>query len=299
MADKYKFRAGYVSLTGLPNVGKSTLMNAFVGMDIAITSPKPQTTRRQVRAVYTSERAQVVFVDTPGIHKAKNALGEFMFDAACSAWEDVDLVLMLVEPSKSVRPGEAEIFEALKARSIPVILCINKCDTIKKAELLGVIDRYSSCLDFKEIIPISARTGEGLKDLMDTLVRYLPEGEPFYDEDTVTDETERDMVEEIIRQSILRKMSDEIPHGVAVVVESMKFKRDLCRISADIICEKKSHKGMIIGRNGSMIKELGSASRAEIEKLLDKKVMLELFVKVRDKWRDNESMIRAFGYKKQ
>lgn len=292
------FRAGYVTIIGRPNVGKSTLMNTLIGMDIAITSNKPQTTRRQMRTVLTTEEGQIVFVDTPGIHKAKNALGEFMDDAAISSLEGVDLCLLLVEPSTFIGAGEENIFEILKKANVPVILCINKIDTVKSEELLPVMDAYRKRLDFKEIFPISASVGTGTSELLSGIFKYLPYGEPFYDEETVTNETERDLVSEIIRQSILRKMEEEVPHGVAVLVGSMKFKKRCTHIQADIVCEKKSHKGMIIGRGGSMIKEIGSDARAEIEKLLNRQVMLELFVKVRDRWRENESMIRQFGYKK-
>lgn len=295
---KDDFRAGYVTIIGRPNVGKSTLMNALIGMDIAITSSKPQTTRRQMRTVLTTEDGQIVFVDTPGIHKAKNALGEFMDDAAVSSLEGVDLCLLLVEPSTFIGAGEEAIFEILRKANVPVILCVNKTDKVKNEELLPVIDTYKERLDFKEIYPISALEGRGLNELLDGIFKYLPYGEPFYDEDTVTNETERDLVSEIIRQSVLRKLDEEVPHGVAVLIGSMKFKRRLVKIQADIVCEKKSHKGIIIGKGGSMIKEIGIDAREQIEKLLEKQVMLELFVKVRDKWRENKSMIRQFGYKK-
>ncbi|MCR5626395.1 MAG: GTPase Era [Lachnospiraceae bacterium] len=291
------FRAGYVTIIGRPNVGKSTLMNALIGMDIAITSNKPQTTRRQMRTVLTTDDGQIVFVDTPGIHKAKNALGEYMDQAAVSSLEGVDLALFLVEPSTFIGAGEQHIIDVLSKSGINVILVINKTDTVKPAGLLPVIAAYKDKLDFKEIVPVSARTNEGLDELLKAVFSYLPYGDPFYDEDTVTNETLRDLVTEIIRQSALRKLSDEVPHGVAVIVESMKEKRDLWVIRADIYCERDSHKGIIIGKKGAMLKEIGSDARRESEKLLEKKVMLDLFVKVRKDWRENKSMLKRFGYK--
>lgn len=297
--DNEGFRSGFVSIVGRPNVGKSTLMNRIIGEKIAITSPKPQTTRGRIKTVYHEDRGQIIFLDTPGIHKAKNKLGNYMVNEAETAIGDADLVLWLVEPTTFIGKGEQHIAEVLKKYDGPTILVMNKVDTIRKDELLVCIDEYKDIMDFTAIVPVSARTGENVDDLIDTMFTQLPEGPGYYDEDTLTDQPVREIVAEIIREKALRSLSDEIPHGIAVVTESMKKRgdRELYDIEATIVCEKDSHKGIVIGKHGAMLKEIGSKARPDIERLVDAKVNLKLWVKVRKDWRDNEAQLRNFGFK--
>ena len=290
-------RAGFATLIGRPNVGKSTLMNTLIGMKIAITSKKPQTTRNRIQTVYTDERGQIVFLDTPGIHKAKNKLGDYMVSAAERTLQDVDVVLWLVEPSTFIGAGEQHIIEQLKKANTPVIIVINKIDTGKKEELLAGMDAYHKELTEAEIVPVSALKAENTEDLLETIYKYLPYGEPFYDEDTVTDQPERQIVAELIREKGLRLLEEEIPHGIAVTIESMKYRRKICDIEATIICEKDSHKGIIIGKQGSMLKKIGASARSDIEKMLDCKVNLQLWVKVKKDWRDSDILLKNFGYR--
>ncbi len=290
------YKAGFATLIGRPNVGKSTLMNKIVGMKIAITSSKPQTTRNRIQAVYTDKTGQIVFLDTPGIHKAKNKLGDYMVTVAEHTLKDVDVILWLVEPATFIGAGEKHIIEQLKKVNTPVIIVINKTDTVKKEDLLAVIDAYRKELDAAEIVPVSALKGDNLEDLIRTTMKYLPYGEPFYDEDTVTDQPERQIVAELIREKGLRCLDEEIPHGIAVTIESMKYRKKICDIEATIICEKASHKGIIIGKGGGMLKKIGSGARYEIEKLLDCHVNLQLWVKVKKDWRDSEILLKNFGY---
>ncbi|MBQ9549613.1 MAG: GTPase Era [Lachnospiraceae bacterium] len=292
-------RAGYVTIIGRPNVGKSTLMNHIIGMKLAITSRKPQTTRKRMMTVYTEDRGQIVFLDTPGIHKAKNKLGEYMDRAAVNTLRDVDVILWLVEPSPFIGEGEKAISKLLTDINIPVILLINKTDMVKNSEIPDVIRAYSGLYSFEKMIPISAKHSIGKDELLSAVFSYLPYGEPFFDEDTVTDESERSIVSELIREQLLRNLSEEVPHGTAVEIESMKEKRDRWVIDATIFCEKKSHKGMIIGKEGQMLKKIGTEARKEAEKLLEKKVMLRLWVKVKKDWRSDEKGIRAFGFRDQ
>lgn len=296
MADEV-FKSGFVSIIGRPNVGKSTLMNRIIGEKIAITSAKPQTTRGRIQTVYHDDRGQIIFLDTPGIHKAKNKLGDHMVEAATESIGDADLVLWLVEPKTFIGRGEQHIATLLDKYDGPVILVMNKVDTIRKDELLLCMDAYREIMDFAAIIPLSARTGENVDDLIDTMFDELPEGPAYYDEDTLTDQPVKEIAAEMIREKALKSLSDEIPHGIAVVVDSLKKRgnRDLYDIEATIICEKESHKGMIIGKQGSMLKTIGSHARPDIERLLDSKVNLKLWVKVRKDWRDNETQIRSFG----
>lgn len=294
MTDNY--RAGFVSIIGRPNVGKSTLMNHIIGQKIAITSNKPQTTRNRIQTVYTSDEGQIVFVDTPGIHKSKNKLGDYMVNIAYKALNDVDVVLWLVEPTTYIGAGEQSIIEQLKKVKSPVILVINKIDTVKKAEILPVIETYSKEYDFAQIIPVSARKSDGLEELIHGIMSYLPYGVPFYDEDTITDQPERQIVAEMIREKVLRSMGDEIPHGVAVAIDAMKFEGKMCNIDATIVCERDSHKGMIIGKGGSKLKEIGSLARPDIEDMLQCKVFLKLWVKVKKDWRDSDFLMKNFGY---
>ena len=289
-------RSGFVALIGRPNVGKSTLMNRLIGQKIAITSHKPQTTRNRIRTVYTDERGQIVFLDTPGIHRAHNKLGDYMVSVAEHTLNDADLILWLVEPDVKIGAGDRHIMETLAGVKTPVILCINKTDTLARDEVLPVIAAYSSQMEFAEIIPVSAMKGHGCRDLIDTVYKYLPEGDLYYDEDTVTDQPMRQITAEIIREKVLRSMSDEVPHGVAVIIDRMEFGQRIVDIDATIICEKESHKGMIIGKQGAMLKKIGSAARHDIEDMVEGQVNLQLWVKVRKDWRDSDTLLKNFGY---
>lgn len=296
---KADFKSGFVTLIGRPNVGKSTLMNRIIGQKIAITSKKPQTTRNRIQTVYTDpDRGQIVFLDTPGIHKAKNKLGEYMVSVAEHTLKDVDVILWLVEPSTFIGAGERHIAEQLQNIQIPVILVINKTDTVKKEEILAFIDAYRQIYDFAEIIPASALKGDNTDTILDMIFKYLPYGPMFYDEDTVTDQPERQIVAELIREKALRSLDEEIPHGIAVTIESMKPRKkgDITDIEATIICERESHKGIIIGKGGAMLKKIGSRAREDIEKMLECKVNLRLWVKVRKGWRDSDIQMKNFGY---
>ena len=302
-ADGKNVKSGFVTLIGRPNVGKSTLMNRMIGQKIAITSNRPQTTRNRIQTVHTDERGQIVFVDTPGIHKAKNKLGEYMVGAAEKTIGEVDVVCWLVEPTTYIGAGEQHIIERLKKVKAPIILVINKVDTIKKEEILPVIDCYRKELDFQEIIPVSARSGANVDELIDTIYKYLPYGPMFYDEDTITDQPMRQIVAELIREKALHALNEEIPHGIAVVIDSMKERKSqkgiITDIQATIICERDSHKGIIIGKGGEMLKKIGANARYEIEKQLDTKVNLQLWVKVKKEWRDSDVLIKNFGYDKK
>ena len=294
-------KSGYVALVGRPNVGKSTLMNRLIGQKIAITSDRPQTTRNKIETVYTDERGQIIFMDTPGIHKAKNKLGEYMDAVAERTFSEADLILWLVEPTTYIGAGEeriADLINRINKGKRPVILVINKVDTLETAEKLEeAIEAYKAKCRFDDIIAVSAATGKNEDLLMDTIFGYLSEGPMYYDEETVTEIPLRSIAEELIREQMLKLLSDEIPHGVAVMIEKFKERRpDLYDIEADIICERDSHKGIIIGKGGSMLKKIGTASRAEIEDQLGCQVNLKLFVKVRKNWRDNENFVRSFGY---
>ena len=289
-------KSGFVTLIGRPNVGKSTLMNSIIGQKIAITSNKPQTTRNRIQTVYTCEQGQIIFLDTPGIHKAKNKLGDYMVNCAQKTISEVDVVLWLVEPSTFIGAGEQHIIEQLKKCNTPVILVINKIDTVKKEEILTFIDAYRSQMDFAEIVPVSALKKTNTQDLIQTIFHYLPYGPMFYDEDTITDQPERQIVAELIREKALWCLEDEIPHGIAVTIESMNFDKKLCSIDATIVCERESHKGIIIGKGGSMLKKIGSLARPDIEDMLEMKVFLQLWVKVRKDWRDSDLLMKNYGY---
>ena len=295
------YKSGFVSIIGRPNVGKSTLMNRLIGTKIAITSNKPQTTRNKIRTVLTLDEGQIVFVDTPGIHKPKNKLGNYMVNASKSTFSDVDLLLYLIEPSEYVGEAEEGIIEELKKTKTPVILVINKIDKItNKEDLLPVIDVYRKLYDFAEIMPVCALKGKGTNELTSLILKYLPEGIPMYDEDTLTDQPERAIVSELIREAALKALSDEVPHGIAVLIDTMKYRKNrdgnICDIEATIVCERDSHKGMIIGKGGSMIKKIGTNARYGIERLIDCHVNLKLFVKVKKDWRDSDFLVKNFGY---
>ena len=294
-ADK---KSGFVTLIGRPNVGKSTLMNRLIGQKIAITSNKPQTTRNKIQTVYTCEQGQIVFLDTPGIHKAKNKLGDYMVNVAQHSLSEVDVILWLVEPSTFIGAGERHIIEQLKKTKTPVILVINKTDTVKREEILTFIDAYRKELDFAEIVPVSALKGDNTQDLIDSIFKYLPYGPMFYDEDTVTDQPQRQIVSELIREQALRCLDEEIPHGIAVSIDQMKWRADdsIVDIDATIVCERDSHKGIIIGKGGAMLKKIGSRARKEIEDLLETQVNLKLWVKVKKDWRDSDFLLKNFGY---
>ena len=276
-------------------------MNQIIGQKIAITSNKPQTTRNRIQTVYTSEEGQIIFLDTPGIHKAKNKLGEYMVNVAERTLKEVDVVLWLVEPTTFIGAGERHIAEQLEKVSTPVILAINKIDTVKKEELLSVIAAYNSLYHFAEIVPVSALNGENAEHLVDTIFSYLQEGPQFYDEDTITDQPERQIVAELIREKALRLLSDEIPHGIAVGIDQMKSRKTksgyIYDIDATIVCERNSHKGIIIGKQGSMLKKIGTDARIDIENLLDCKVNLKLWVKVKKDWRDSDTLLENYGYR--
>ena len=294
-----KFKSGFVALIGRPNVGKSTLMNRIIGQKIAITSKKPQTTRNKIQTVYTFDKGQIVFLDTPGIHKAKNKLGEYMVNVAEKTLKEVDLILWLVEPDTFIGAGEQHIAEQLKSIHVPVILVINKTDMVKREEVLAFIDAYRKIFDFDEIIPTSALRGENVETVVQQIFKYLPEGPMYYDEDTVTDQPMRQIVAELIREKALHALDEEIPHGIAVTIERMKKRhhKDMYDIEATIVCERDSHKGIIIGKKGSMLKKIGTNARYEIEQQLDMKVNLQLWVKVRKDWRDSELLMKNYGYK--
>ncbi len=298
---KENFKSGFVAIIGRPNVGKSTLMNHLIGQKIAITSKKPQTTRNKIQTVYTCEDGQIIFLDTPGIHKAKNKLGEYMVNVAEQTLKDVDVILWLVEPTTYIGAGEKHIAEQLQKTSLPVILVINKVDTVKKEDILQVIDNYRKLYDFAEIIPASALRGQNTKDIVNSLFKYMPYGPMFYDEDTVTDQPQRQIVAEIIREKALHALDEEIPHGIAVTIEKMRERKGqhIVDIEATIICERDSHKGIIIGKQGSMLKKIGSNARFEIEKMLEEKVNLKIWVKVKKDWRDSDTLMKNFGYNKK
>lgn len=296
MNDQYK--SGFAALIGRPNVGKSTLMNCLIGQKIAITSNKPQTTRNRIQTVLTCKEGQIVFVDTPGIHKAKNRLGDYMVNVANRSLKEVDVILWLVEPSDYIGAGEQHIIEQLRKINTPVILVMNKIDMVKREELLRFIDAYRREMDFAEIVPVSALKNDNTQELIKCIMQYLPYGPAFYDEDTITDQPQRQIVAELIREKALRCLEEEIPHGIAVTIEKMKWRGRIVDIDATIICEKESHKGIIIGKQGTMLKKIGSGARRDIEDLLESKVNLQLWVKVKKDWRDSDFLLKNFGYNK-
>ena len=293
-----QYKSGFVTMIGRPNVGKSTLMNHLIGQKIAITSDKPQTTRNRIQTVFTDERGQIIFLDTPGIHKAKNKLGEYMVSVAEHTLKEVDVVLWLVEPTTFIGAGERHIAEQLQNVKTPVILVINKIDTIKNQdEILEFISAYKDVCSFAEIVPVSALKDKNTDLMLDLIYTYLPCGPQYYDEDTVTDQPMRQIAAELIREKALRLLSDEIPHGIAVTIEKMtERKNGMMDIEATIICERDSHKGIIIGKGGAMLKRIGSAARREIEDLMDTQVNLQIWVKVRKEWRDSELYMKNYGY---
>lgn len=301
MENNANYKSGFVALIGRPNVGKSTLMNHLIGQKIAITSKKPQTTRNRIQTVYTCDEGQIVFLDTPGIHKAKNKLGEYMVDVAEKTLKEVDVILWLVEPSNFIGAGERHIAEILEKVNAPVILIINKTDTVEKDKILEFIDTYRKLFQFAEIIPCSALRHQNTDDIIPSIFKYLPYGPQFYDEDTITDQPMRQIVAEIIREKVLYALNEEIPHGIAVVIDQMKDRPNgkIVDIDATIICERDSHKGIIIGKQGAMLKKIGSNARYELEQMLEQKVNLKLWVKVKKDWRDSDFLVKNFGYDKK
>lgn len=295
---KNTFKSGFVSIVGMPNVGKSTLLNNIVGQKIAIISGKPQTTRNKILAVYTTDEEQIIFIDTPGIHKPHNKLGKIMVDIANESMKDTDVLLMVVDCTNGIRDMDREIAENISKLNVPSILALNKVDLVKKEELLPIIADYSNICEFDAIVPISAKTGDGVNLLIDEIKQYLNEGPQFYDEDTVTDQPERQIAAEIIREKMLWLLDKEIPHGVAIEITKMQEKPEITNIFATIFCEKITHKGIIIGKNGEMLKKIGTLARIDIEKMLNKKVYLELWIKAKPDWRNSDFLIKNFGYGK-
>ena len=294
------FKSGFITIIGRPNVGKSTLLNLLTGEKISIISRKPQTTRHNIRTIVTKEDFQMVFVDTPGIHKPKNKLGEFMTNAAMDTLDDVDIVLYLVEATdREIGPGDQSIISALEKVDTPVILAINKVDLVEKSSLLPLIDLYSKAYDFKEIVPISATDPRTAELMFNILKQYLPEGEKLYPDDMLTDQPAKVLVQELIREKMLELLDDEVPHGIGIEVVryNENEERNILGIDANIYCEKATHKAIIIGRGGEMLKKIGIRAREDIERLFGMKVVLKLWVKVKEDWRNNDFMLNELGYK--
>ena len=298
MQEDNSFRSGFVAIVGRPNVGKSTLMNSIIGQKIAIMSSKAQTTRKRIETVYTCDEGQIVFLDTPGMNRSRNKLGDFMVNEVTGGLSDADVVMWIVEPEDHISRREQEIADKLSGLKKPVILIVNKIDSIKEEDVFKAIEVYKDAMEFADIVPVSALKDKNRDELIKVILRHLPEGPMYYDEETVTEETERDICAELIREQALQKLDKEIPHGIAVEIDSMKERPDgrITDIEATIICERDSHKGIIIGKGGAMLKRIGTGARIEMEKLLMTKVNLKLFVKVRRDWRDNNNMLRNFGY---
>ena len=301
MNERPDYKSGFATLIGRPNVGKSTLMNHLIGQKIAITSNKPQTTRNRIQTVYTDDRGQIVFLDTPGIHKAKNKLGEYMVKAAESTFSGVDVILWLVEPTTYIGKGEQHIASLLKGTKTPVILIMNKIDTVEKERVAECMEAYRQIYPFARMIPVSALRSRNLDRVISAVMEFLPYGPRYYDEDTITDQPQRQIAAELIREKALRLLEEEIPHGVAVAIDNMKERPDgsIMDIDATIICEKDSHKGIIIGKGGAMLRRIGTQARREIENMLGMQVNLQLWVKVRKDWRDSDYLVRNFGYDKK
>ncbi len=298
---KDEFRSGFAAIVGRPNVGKSTLMNHLVGQKIAITSAKPQTTRSQIRTVYTCPQGQIIFLDTPGIHKAESRLGEYMDDVALETLSQADVILWLVEPSGFSGAGEQYIASQLKLQKKPVVLVMNKIDTVDRKDVPRYMERYRALYPFDEIIPVSALRSVNIDSVLEAVFAHLPEGPMYYDEETVTDQTMRSLAAEIIREKALRCLKEEVPHGIAVEILSMKERERrtddmIWDIEAVIITEKDSHKGIIIGKGGSMLKKIATQARLAIEEMAGQHVNLKVFVKVRKDWRDNPGILKSLGY---
>lgn len=293
------FKSGFVTIVGRPNVGKSTLLNEIMGEKLSIVSNKPQTTRNNIQTILTGEDHQIVFVDTPGIHKPKHKLGEYMVNSAKDSIKEVDLVLFLINPDEEIGRGDKFIIETLKNQKAPVFLVVNKIDEFTQDRVAQTLQMYSKEMDFKEIIPISALKGKNVDKLISLMVESMPEGPKYYPDDMITDVQERFVVSEIIREKALRTLREEIPHGIAVDIIQMKQSPSgTWHIEVDMLCEKDSHKGIIIGKNGQCLKKIGETARYEIERFLHEKVNLKIWVKVRKEWRDNQNLLKELGYKK-
>lgn len=291
-------KSGFVAIVGRPNVGKSTLLNRIVGQKIAIMSDKAQTTRNKIQGVYTTSEAQIIFIDTPGIHKPKHRLGDFMVETAYSALKEVDAVLFMISADEKRGRGDDFIMERLKTSKTPVFLVINKIDKVHPDDLLGIIEDYTSQMDFAEVVPISATEGNNFDTLMKTLIEQIPAGPQYFPDDQITDHPEYFIVSELVREKVLLLTRDEVPHSVAVVVDSMKRnENDKVHIQATIIVERNSQKGIIIGKGGKMLKDIGTKARRDIEQLLGDKVFLELWVKVQKDWRDKKTYLQDYGYR--
>lgn len=295
---KNNFKSGFAAIIGMPNVGKSTLLNTIAGQKIAIISEKPQTTRNKILAVHTTDTEQIIFTDTPGIHHPHNKLGHFMVNVADASMQNTDVILFVADATHQIQEIEREIVKSMQKTNLPCILVLNKIDLVKKEDLLPKIADYSSMKEFEEIIPISAKSGDGVSLLLNAVRSYLPQGPLFYDEDTITDQPERQIAAEIIREKLLWLLEQEVPHGIAIEITKMKEKESVTEIFATIFCEKTAHKGIIIGKNGAKLKEIGTLARRDIEKMLGKKVYLELWVKVKTDWRNSDFLIKNFGYTK-
>lgn len=292
------YKSGFVSIIGRPNVGKSTFLNRVIGQKIAIMSDKPQTTRNKIQGVYTQDDAQIVFIDTPGIHKPKHKLGDFMMKVAQNTLKEVDLILFMINAKEGLGRGDEFIIEKLKETSTPVYLVINKIDEVHPDELLPLMETYKSLFDFKEIVPISALQGNNVETLLEQIKQFLPEGPQYYPADQVTDHPERFIVSELIREKVLHLTREEVPHSIAVAIDSMKKRErgDIVDIQATIVVERDSQKGIVIGKQGKVLKEVGQKARMDIEALLGSKVFLELWVKVQKDWRNKQSQLRDFGF---
>ena len=296
MKNKKSFKSGFAAIIGMPNVGKSTLLNTIVGQKIAIISDKPQTTRNKILAIYSTDEEQIIFTDTPGIHKPHNKLGEYMVHVANESMDDTDVPIFVVDASKKIQETEREIAKNISKTGLPCILVLNKVDLMKKEDLLPIIADYSSMHDFASIVPVSAKNNDGVDILLHDIEDYLEEGPEFYDSDMVTDQPEKQIAAEIIREKLLWLLDKEVPHGIAIEITKMQEKEKITNIYATIYCEKASHKGIIIGKHGEMLKKIGTMARGDIEKMLDKKVYLELWVKVKSDWRNSDFLIKNFGF---
>lgn len=294
------FHSGFISIIGRPNVGKSTLLNCIIGEKMAIISSKPQTTRNTIRCIHTKNDYQMVFIDTPGIHKPKNKLGDYMVDVATNTLKEVDAILFLVDESMIIGPGDKYILEQLRSINTPIILIINKIDKLTKDELLQKIDSFKEYDFIKEIVPISAEKNENVDRLLEIILEYLPEGPKYFPEDMITEQPERLIISELIREKTLGLLEQEVPHGIAVEVISMKKRsnKEIFDVDVNIYCERKSHKGIIIGKQGKMLKKIGILARQDIENLLGCKIFLQLWVKIRKDWRNNAFDLKDLGYKK-
>lgn len=290
------FKSGFIAIVGRPNAGKSTILNRLVGAKIAITTAKPQTTRNQILGILNGEDYQMVFVDTPGVHRSKTRLGDYMNHAAIGAIDSVDAALLMADATKGFGPAEERIIAELTAKKIPAVLGLNKIDRMTREALLPQIAAFSEKFAFTAIVPLSAKTGDGAEILLEELKKFLIPGPMYYPEDMITDKTEREIMAEFIREKLLSYLDQEIPHGTAVEIMEMKDEKKICRISADIVCEKASHKSIIIGKGGAMLKRVGTAAREEAEEFFGKKIYLQLFVKVKDDWRNSNFMLRNLGF---